>query len=313
MSKKRSWEPFSVGTPSTHIGWDEPDCCPLDQVFHIAHVNDAIRIIEDGRIRSGLIYDESCLNTKRTCVSWVSPNLWRDGSIYGNVQFSFDWKALVKDKAIYWVEERKTAKQQIIRLLACNKPFKDEVLEQFDPEKGDGPLFFNESEDKWYFNGKLTNEYMILDDLSLDDCKAISLCSHHASICKRKPEACDELGRTDFDAGAELLAGIVGACSNRWACKFESESVAGQIESSVRNSLKALFTGIAEARKPAKGVALTELQAKALAASMCLAFWHGRIKRLRELGSIFPSKKIIKETLWECAADFFKGLKVIDE
>lgn len=76
-------------------------------VYHVAHLEDAIRIIEDGVIRASLVFDDSILKNTRTCVSWVSPNTWSPGSIYGNVAFAFRWKDIVKGKRIYWVEDPK--------------------------------------------------------------------------------------------------------------------------------------------------------------------------------------------------------------
>ena len=79
-------------------------CSSLTEVHHVVHVPGARRIIEDGHIRAGLVYDESRLNRSRLCVSWLSANTWANGSIYGNVQFTFDWRRIVKGRHVYWVE-----------------------------------------------------------------------------------------------------------------------------------------------------------------------------------------------------------------
>src|SRR5689334_424834 len=76
----------------------------LSTVRHIAHVPAARRIIEDGRIRAGLVYDESRLNKSRISVAWVSANSWALGSIYGTVEFQFSWADIVAGQNIYWVE-----------------------------------------------------------------------------------------------------------------------------------------------------------------------------------------------------------------
>jgi hypothetical protein len=59
----------------------------IETVRHIAHVPTAKRIIEDGRIKSGLIYDQSVLNRSRISVVWLSANTWANGSMYGTVAF----------------------------------------------------------------------------------------------------------------------------------------------------------------------------------------------------------------------------------
>jgi hypothetical protein len=51
----------------------------------VAHVADACRIIDDGRVKAGLIGDESRLRRSRTSVCWLSANYegcaqWRGSS-----------------------------------------------------------------------------------------------------------------------------------------------------------------------------------------------------------------------------------------
>jgi hypothetical protein len=64
----------------------------------------ARRIIEDKRLKAGLVYDASKLNKSRISVAWVSANTWGLGSIYGTVEFEFAWSDLVAGQKIYWVE-----------------------------------------------------------------------------------------------------------------------------------------------------------------------------------------------------------------
>ena len=59
----KEWEAYKFK------GNDEEE---LDVVRHVVHLPTARRIIEDGRIKAGLIYDESRLNTSRLSVVWVS-------------------------------------------------------------------------------------------------------------------------------------------------------------------------------------------------------------------------------------------------
>lgn len=76
----------------------------IETVRHIAHVPTAKRIIEDGRIKSGLIYDQSVLNRSRISVVWLSANTWANGSMYGTVAFEFPWSDIIEGQNIYWVE-----------------------------------------------------------------------------------------------------------------------------------------------------------------------------------------------------------------
>ncbi len=304
------WSDFKVGTPSTKDNWVELDCCPLTRVFHVAHSKEALRVLEDGRIRSGLIYDESRLNKKRTCVSWVSPNPWVDGSIYGHVQFSFDWGDLISGKTIYWVEAPVTDKQQIVRLLISDGPFVDEELEEYDASLGDGPLYHDTASDRWYYNHPLTNEYMILADLPLDDCVGVTFCNHHPKICKKKFEHCADKKRLGREVGAEVLGRLLGAGMTDWASKFESDTHTGEIDPRVLEALQILLGRLCAADTATAEPACSGATSLSLIGSMCSAVSYGQAGRLKNLAGFFSSSDHIKESFWTCAQKFFKGLKV---
>ena len=46
--------------------------CELKTLYHVVHIPVARRILEDGRLRAGLIYDESKLRRSRISVTWLS-------------------------------------------------------------------------------------------------------------------------------------------------------------------------------------------------------------------------------------------------
>lgn len=309
VNKEPEWALFRVGTPSARRNWVDSDCCPFTFVYHIAHVKEATRILEDGRIRSGLIYDQSRLNTKRACVSWVSPNTWA-ASIYGNVQFAFKWQPLVKRKNLYWVEHLKTPRQQIVRILITEHPYKDEPLKPYDPRKGDGPLYQCAEADQWYYNRNYTNEYMILADLSLDQCCGISFCDHHADMCKKKLEQCMDKGLKQSDAGITILGKLLAGGRREWASLFEDDSNTGHFELSTQSALEALCGKLTEAHKPRSASGPSPALAKSLIASMCMAAADGKKRRLRNLAGLFPSVESIETAYWEVTRSFFKGLKV---
>src|SRR5690348_7334233 len=89
------WHPYRVIFRPPRRRWVDADCQQLETVFHVAHVPDACRILEDRKIKAGLIGDESRLKETRTTVAWLSANSWSNGSIYGNVQFTFSWNELI--------------------------------------------------------------------------------------------------------------------------------------------------------------------------------------------------------------------------
>src|SRR5262249_58283084 len=59
------WERFKL---------NKTNSVELTTVRDVGHVPAARRIVEDSRIKAGLVYDESRLNTSRISVAWVSAN-----------------------------------------------------------------------------------------------------------------------------------------------------------------------------------------------------------------------------------------------
>jgi len=50
-TKHRPWIPYSVGEPSTNTKWTNQDCTSFATVYHICHIKDAFRYLEDGTIK----------------------------------------------------------------------------------------------------------------------------------------------------------------------------------------------------------------------------------------------------------------------
>jgi len=197
---KKEWEKYSINAHGNSRSFSS--------VSHTAHIKDAIRIIEDGVIRSSLIWDESCLNNSRTCVSWVSPNRWAHGSIYGNVSFEFDWNTIVEDRKLYWVEAIETYSPPAYRILITDKNYDSwDLLNLYDMTSYDGPICRDGEE--WWRCGDYTGEFLIDGDLPLTLCKGIEFVGHHKSIC-RNGSSCKEFGLSQYDAGPIIIANLVG-------------------------------------------------------------------------------------------------------
>jgi hypothetical protein len=183
----------------------------LTTVRHITHVPAARRVIEDGKIKAGLVYDKSKLKTSRLSVSWVSANTWTSGSIYGTVEFRFDWKTLIEGQSIYWVEVIDDYNPPAYRLLLSKQPITSPLVKSYDPATAKGPLKL--ADDKWYWNGwNLTSEFMIADDLPLDKVSGLDFVKHHEKICPPREHNCDEMKNqpSTGQTGGKVLSYILG-------------------------------------------------------------------------------------------------------
>jgi hypothetical protein len=180
----------------------------LTTVRHIAHVPTARRIIEDEEIKAGLVYDESRLNRSRLSVVWLSANTWVNGSIYGTVEFQFSWSELVAGRPIYWVESIDRYNPPAYRFLVTGAVVPAELCQQYDPTIDDGPL--KRKDDKWFWNGNYTSEFMIDQNLSLARCKGLNFVEHHPKICRIDGPQCSELTAKPLRTAGRVLSYILG-------------------------------------------------------------------------------------------------------
>lgn len=181
----------------------------LTTVRHVAHVQSARRIVEDRCIKAGLIYDQSRLNTSRISVAWVSANTWGLGSIYGTVEFQFAWADLIVGQKIYWVEAMMDYSPPAYRLLLSKRDIPTGVT-PYDPTKDEGPLQLKDG--KYYWNGAFTSEFMIEDDLSLDQCTGLKFVLHNEQYCRPFRNACQDRQSkpTVQRTGGKILSFVLG-------------------------------------------------------------------------------------------------------
>ena len=209
-----AWSRYRVGTLSTQKNWTNPDCVPFGSVGHVAHLDVAVDIIREHKLKPGLVFDKSKLNTTRTLVAWLSPNHWSDGFRYGNVKFEFNFRKLVEDKRAYWVEVIDYA-PAACRILITDQNYDDsKTLTPYDPEHDDGPWRFDKAANRDFFNGSICLEFMFEDEIALDTLSDVTFVDHHGRFCSRyrnEPSLCREKGLHRGVAGAYFLAKIVAA------------------------------------------------------------------------------------------------------
>jgi len=127
MAPSKEWQEFKV--KKTRKGAEV--CSKLEEIFHVTHLEAAHRILVDGRLHAGLVFDESRLNKERILVNWLSPNYWHRGSRYGNVQFSFDFSQLIEGKRFYWVEVMRKYRPKACRILITDEEYTGRLEEYY--------------------------------------------------------------------------------------------------------------------------------------------------------------------------------------
>ncbi|MRS01896.1 hypothetical protein EG832_01490 [bacterium] len=200
------WAKFKVGEVSTRRNWTNQDCQPFETVSHVAHHDIARRIMCDGIIRSGLVCDESKLNTERILVSWLSPNDWSGagGFRYGNVRLRYDFEPLVTGKNCYWVESLAYGIKACRILITEND--RSDLLDPYDPSNRDGPWWYDTESKTHYRNGYYTLEFMFEDDLRVRNSASLDFVRHHDHQCNISPGSCPDSGISGPKAALKFMA-----------------------------------------------------------------------------------------------------------
>jgi hypothetical protein len=162
----------------------------LTTVKHIVHLPVARRIIEDGKIKSGLVFDKSRLNKSRISVTWLSANDWSPGSLYGTVEFQFSWEKIIKHKRIYWVEAMPSYHPAAFRFLLTFEEITSPLVTKYDPEKDDGPL--KKVDGKWRWHPDFCSEFMVADDFPMSETTGVSFVHHNQRYCRTKSNCIEQ-------------------------------------------------------------------------------------------------------------------------
>jgi len=282
------------------------------EVYHNCHISDALRIIEDGHIVSSLIWDESCLNNTRTLVSWVSPNAWANGSIYGQISFVFDWETLARNKRFYWVESITRYSPYAYRIMLTDRdsvpPEISNLIVPFDPFAEGGPI--SKENEIWYWNGKFTGEFMIDSYINLDDLKRIEFVDHHER-CKKNGYSCKDKALAKHQAGSILLASVIGRrMRNVHPYFLEKENNGYKFHYHCLFSLLRLAQKLA----PSKNVGFNNLddnEAMSVVTAALLLYGNRRDGDLSTIKELIGSKKVFFEAFTKILKEYF-CLEAID-
>lgn len=197
------WSEFAIS-----IDGDDrsEDAALLKNVYHIVHAKICRRILEDEYLRGGLVRDKSVLNKSRICVTWLSANYWHQGSLYGNVRFTFDWNSLVEDRRVYWVEVINYPNPAYRLLITDRDMSGSRYVKPYDAKVDKGPL--RKKGETWYWNRKFTSEFMIEGDIGLVEADKLDFVEH--SECKEMHTDCPDIKKGKGRVAGEVIAFILG-------------------------------------------------------------------------------------------------------
>jgi hypothetical protein len=299
------WSPYRIQFPKESAP-SSRDGQLLDTVYHVVHVPVARRILEDGHLRSGLIYDESRLQKSRICVNWLSANTWVLGSIYGNVQFAFPWNKQIR-KRCYWVEAMTGYKPHAYRILLTDRDLSgSKHVREYDPESSKGPLRMRDG--KWFWNNRFTSEFMIEDDIDLEDCTGFDFISHHSGICRPHSSSCRDFNRTRGAVGGRVMAFLLGHGLHGVDHALKPRSRRGRtrrLSDAVDTGMDGILSALGGKKERFGGVVKSESSRQAVARGALALYGNGKVTAARELIKLLKSRRVFEEALTEIVNEHF--------
>jgi len=313
-TQRPEWERFKVGRVSTRSNWTNSDCTPARTVSHVTHIEPSITILREGKIRAGLVFDKSKLNTKRILVSWLSPNDWAGagGFRYGNIRFTYDWRSLIEDKKSYWVESV-AYKIRACRILITDMDRGSE-LDLYDPCIPNGPWWHDKANVQHYFNMDYCLEFMFEEDLIVNKHTRLDFVNHndrYCSIHRNNPSNCKDLGRSAYHAQDIFLASVVAQSirlKGMRLTKKEGDDTVPDLSLTTAFSSLWLYLSEAVKRRGSCGGSVTtdDKLAIPLARAVLNAYAY-KHNEIYSLSSLFKSKE---DLMYSCAKVTAKNFRL---
>jgi hypothetical protein len=195
----------------------------LRQVHHVAHLRPAQRSLRRGRIASRLVDDDCRLDGSDLSVCWLAPNQWAE-SLFGTVQFTFDFADIVRSRKIYWVEGVRGRGLHTCRLLITDSDVTGLRVKAYDPELTEGPL--RRFRERWFWKDDVHLELMVEGHLPLRECRKVATVLHRRDRCGK---TCGEFGRSESDTAARLLTGLIRGRYSLPAASYEDHGRASAL------------------------------------------------------------------------------------
>ena len=295
------WEHYVCTIPENGA-WSK--CAQMDVVHHATHTTAALRIIEERKISRGLIYDKCSLRNSRTTVVWLSPNQWVDGSRYGNVEFTYDFRSLVKAQKIYWVEVHTGYSPHACRFLITDEDVRGLPVQLYDPAKEKGPLRYVDG--IWYWNFTYTGEFMLQNILWLDECIKVDFIKHHPIYCAMG--GCNDRGKTGERAAGRVVAQILSrkitTINEQLIVTEPKKALSDGVEFGLSRILNVLKANAGKLDGPLK----SEDRVDAVLRAALLQHASGELNAAIETASLIKSDDIFRARLAAIVEDHF-GLK----
>lgn len=287
----------------------------FSEVYHITHLSAAKHLLESHKIHPQLIQDQSALNGEMIKVVWLSPNEWINGSLYGNIRFSYNFNDLINNKKFYAVEVMNDYNPPACRILISDKEYQNHpVLKPYNPYiEFDGPWHIDAEGRNFYYE-HCNIEFMFESDLDLSSAFKIDFVSHHSRFCNiHANTSCPDRNMSYTAAKLFFISHLVAndlrianLAINKETAEWSVVQIVG-ILTSIRSILyqNSLFE---------KQNVLADKTKRELCKSILEQISKKNNEAAKELSKIFKSREDLDDTLEKLFAEYFdleqKDLKI---
>lgn len=281
------WKNLGCRIPAAGEVWRDGNCSPLDSVYHVAHIPEALQILKDRRIKRHRVDDGRLAGQLR--VVWMSGNNFgvMPGSVYGTIQFRFRRRDLIDGKDIYWVET--VPGRQSYRFLVSAHDHSNTAVDSYDVDDSPGPL--RRLSGHWYFNSSRTSQFMLDRNVPLSLCNGIELVQHNE--CPRHgTNRCTEVDKNLYEIGARFLAAFFGNRRRHGRRYFLDGD---HLNADIGNSLFKLYQDLSEGL-PARSNRTVHHPRSALRSAMVM-YSKDDLKRAQRKARRLRSRATVKATL----------------
>lgn len=290
------WERYKAAVYDASVGWHN-ECRPLTTVYHVAHVETALRILKDKRVKAGLVFDKSKLNRERILVDWLSPNTWFDGSRYGNIGFEMDFRQLIEFKNYYWVEVMTEYNIHALRILITPHEYPD--LVPYDPVMDSGPWRYDPAQDMHYWNATHCLEFMHEGDLMVNQFSAITYYDHHSFGCCIDPRTCPDKKLFKLNAMARFIALVIAHNIPVHSPHFTVQNERGtEANEDLKNAIGYLYLRTIEAKLfPDGAITFEDPLAPNYIQSLLLFYGQQQYEEFKDFVCLFASQEDFRGAL----------------
>lgn len=179
-------------------------------------------------------------------------------------------------------------------------------VREYDPDSSKGPLRHRDG--KWYWNKRFTSEFMIEDDVDLEDCTGFDFVRHHSDICRLNGGSCSEFTRTRSSLGGRVVAFLLGHGLHsidhvlKQPSRFDRRR---KLSDAVDTGIESILHTLGGKKDRFGGGIKSQRSRQAVVRGALALYGAGKVSATRELLKLLKSPEVFEKALAEIVNEHF--------